>query len=54
MLEGFLESEDVAEAVVFAAAQPPKARVFMVWMRPMNESLGAGSGAHFTGVAGQA
>jgi NAD(P)-dependent dehydrogenase (short-subunit alcohol dehydrogenase family) len=54
MLEGFLESEDVAEAVVFAAAQPPKSRVFMVWMRPMNESLGAGSGAHFKGVAGQA
>jgi 3-oxoacyl-[acyl-carrier protein] reductase len=47
MLEGFHESEDVAEAVVFAATQPQKSRVFMVWMRPMNESLGAGSGAHF-------
>ncbi|MHB8626259.1 MAG: SDR family oxidoreductase [Aggregatilineales bacterium] len=47
MLEGFHESEDVAEAVVFAATQPPKSRVFMVWMRPMSESLGTGSGAHF-------
>ncbi len=47
ILEGFHEAEDVAEAVVFAATQPPKSRVFMVWMRPMNESLGAGSGAHF-------
>jgi NADP-dependent 3-hydroxy acid dehydrogenase YdfG len=52
MLEGFHESEDVAEAVVFAATQPPKSRVFMVWMRPMNESLGAGSGVHFKGAAG--
>jgi NADP-dependent 3-hydroxy acid dehydrogenase YdfG len=47
MLEGFHESEDIAEAVVFAATQPPKSRVFMVWMRPMNESLGAGSGEKF-------
>src|SRR5258707_8689201 len=52
MLDGFHESEDVAEAVVFAATQPPKSRVFMVWMRPMNESLGAGSGVHFKGAAG--
>lgn len=51
MLDGFHESEDVAEAVVFAATQPPKSRVFMVWMRPMNESLGAGSGVHFKGAA---
>ncbi|MEP7289934.1 MAG: SDR family oxidoreductase [Chloroflexota bacterium] len=47
MLEGFHESEDIADAVVFAATQPPKSRVFMVWMRPMNESLGAGSGEKF-------
>lgn len=47
MLEGFQESEDVAAAAVFAVKQPPKSRVFMVWMRPMNESLGAGSGVHF-------
>ncbi len=47
MLDGFQEAEDVADAVVFAATQPAKSRVFMVWMRPMNESLGAGSGVHF-------
>lgn len=51
MLAGFHEPEDVAQAVVFAATQPPKSRVFMVWMRPMNESLGAGSGVHFLGTA---
>ncbi|MBC7810709.1 MAG: SDR family oxidoreductase, partial [Burkholderiales bacterium] len=51
VLEGFQESEDVADAVVFVATQPPKSRVFMVWMRPMSESLGAGSGIHFPGVA---
>lgn len=50
MLDGFLESEDVAEAVVFAVTQPPKSRVFLVGMRPMNEGLSTGSGAHFTGV----
>lgn len=50
MLDGFHESEDVAQAVVFAATQPAKSRVFMVWMRPMNESLGAGSGVHFKGA----
>lgn len=54
MLDGFQEAEDVAEAVVFAATQPPKSRVFMVWMRPMNESLGAGSGVHFKGAAADA
>lgn len=51
MLEGFMESEDVAEAVVFAATQPPKARVFLLGMRPMNEALAAGSGEHFTKAA---
>ncbi len=51
MLEGFHESEDVAEAVVFAAIQPAKTRVFLIGMRPMNESLGTGSGVHFKGAA---
>ncbi len=51
MLDGFHEAEDVAEAVIFAVTQPPKSRVFMVWMRPMNESLGTGSGTHFKGEA---
>lgn len=46
-LAGFHAPEDVADAVVFAAAQPPRSRVFMVWMRPMNESLGTGGGADF-------
>jgi len=53
ILEQFQEAEDVADAVVFAATQPPKSRVFMVWMRPMNESLGAGSGVYFKGAAAQ-
>jgi 3-oxoacyl-[acyl-carrier protein] reductase len=35
MLDGFQEAEDVADAVVFAATQPPKSRVFMVWMMPV-------------------
>lgn len=46
-LAGFHAPEDVADAVLFAAAQPPRSRVFMVWMRPMNESLGTGGGADF-------
>ena len=49
MLEAFHEPEDIADAVVFAVRQPPKTRVFLIGMRPMNESLGAGSGTHFTG-----
>lgn len=51
MLDDFMESEDVAYAVIFAATQPPKARTFFVGLRPMNEALGAGSGVHFKGVA---
>lgn len=47
MLDGFLTSEDVADAVIFAATQGPKSRVFLIGMRPMNEALGAGSGEHF-------
>ena len=50
MLDDFLESEDVAEAVIFAVTQPPKARVFMIGMRPMNEGLATGSGIHFPGA----
>lgn len=38
-LEAYLDSEDVAEAVVFAVTQPAKSRLFMVGMRPMSESL---------------
>jgi 3-oxoacyl-[acyl-carrier protein] reductase len=38
-LDGYLNPEDVAEAVVFAVTQPAKSRLFLVGMRPMNESL---------------
>jgi 3-oxoacyl-[acyl-carrier protein] reductase len=38
-LEHMLDSEDVAEAVVFACNQPPKSRVFLIGMRPMSEVL---------------
>lgn len=38
-LEKMLDAEDVAEAVLFAVTQPPKARVFMIGMRPMSEPL---------------
>ncbi len=51
VLEGYHTSEDVADAVVFAATQPPRSRVFMVWMRPMNEALGMGGGNYFKGAA---
>jgi 3-oxoacyl-[acyl-carrier protein] reductase len=43
-LAGYSDPEDIAEAVVFAATQPSKSRVFLLGMRPMNESLGTGSG----------
>lgn len=36
-LEGMLESEDVADAIVFAAQQPAKSRVLIIGMRPMSE-----------------
>lgn len=38
-LDGYLTPEDVAQAVVFAVTQPPKSRLFLVGVRPMNESL---------------
>jgi 3-oxoacyl-[acyl-carrier protein] reductase len=38
-LQEYLDSEDVAEAVVYAVKQPPKARVFLIAMRPMREAL---------------
>jgi NAD(P)-dependent dehydrogenase (short-subunit alcohol dehydrogenase family) len=47
LLDGFLTSEDVADAVIFAATQGPKSRVFLIGLRPMSEALAAGSGEHF-------
>lgn len=38
-LDGMMDPEDVAEAVLFAVTQPDKVRVFMVGMRPMSEPL---------------
>lgn len=38
-LEQYLDPEDVADAVVFAVTQPPKARAFLIGIRPMRESL---------------
>jgi NADP-dependent 3-hydroxy acid dehydrogenase YdfG len=38
-LEKMLEAEDVADAVVFAAAQPVKSRIMVVGMRPMSEQF---------------
>ena len=38
-LEGFIEPEDVADAVLFSLTQPGKTRVSLVRMRPMNEGL---------------
>jgi len=39
LLSEFLDADSVAEAVVFAATQPPKSRVFLIGMRPMREAL---------------
>lgn len=36
-LEEMLEADDVADGVVFAAAQPIKSRILLVGMRPMSE-----------------
>lgn len=38
-LEEMMDAEDIAQAVLFAVTQPPKARVFMIGMRPMSEPL---------------
>jgi len=39
MLDGMMDAEDIAQAVLFAVTQPPKARVFLIGMRPMSEPL---------------
>ncbi|MEP7289319.1 MAG: SDR family oxidoreductase [Chloroflexota bacterium] len=39
ILDKMLDAEDVADAIVFAAAQPIKSRVMMIGMRTMNETL---------------
>jgi NADP-dependent 3-hydroxy acid dehydrogenase YdfG len=38
-LDKMLDAEDVADAIVFAAAQPIKSRVMLVGMRTMDEAL---------------
>ncbi|MBC6936811.1 MAG: SDR family NAD(P)-dependent oxidoreductase [Chloroflexi bacterium] len=38
-LKEYLDSEDVAQALIFAVTQPPKSRVFLIGMRPMREPL---------------
>lgn len=39
MLDGMMDAEDIAQAVLFAVTQPAKARVFLIGMRPMSEPL---------------
>lgn len=39
MLDNMMDAEDIAQAVLFAVTQPPKARVFLIGMRPMSEPL---------------
>ena len=36
-LATYLEADDVAQAVIFAVTQPPKARSFLIGLRPMSE-----------------
>jgi 3-oxoacyl-[acyl-carrier protein] reductase len=36
-LAGFLQAEEVAQSVIFAVTLPPKARVFLIGLRPMSE-----------------
>lgn len=38
-LEQMLDADSVADAVVFAAKQPPKSRILLIGMRPMSEPL---------------
>lgn len=42
-LKGMSDAEDIADAIVFAARQPPKTRVLMIGMRPMEEKLYGGA-----------
>lgn len=42
-LANMSESEDIADAIVFAAKQPPKTRVLMIGLRPMSERLYGGA-----------
>jgi 3-oxoacyl-[acyl-carrier protein] reductase len=42
-LANMSEAEDVADAIVFAAQQPPKTRVLNIGMRPMSEKLYGGA-----------
>ncbi len=39
MLARMMDAEAIADAVLFAVTQPPKARVFLIGMRPMSEPL---------------
>lgn len=39
VLDGMMDAQDVAEAVLFAVTQPEKVRVFLIGMRPMTEPL---------------
>jgi NADP-dependent 3-hydroxy acid dehydrogenase YdfG len=38
-LQDMLDSQDVADAIVFAAQQSPKSRILIIGMRPMSEPL---------------
>jgi NADP-dependent 3-hydroxy acid dehydrogenase YdfG len=42
-LANMSEAEDIADAIVFAAKQPPKTRVLMIGLRPMSERLYGGA-----------
>jgi NADP-dependent 3-hydroxy acid dehydrogenase YdfG len=42
-LEGMIEADSVADAIVFAARQPAKTRTLMIGMRPMSEKLYGGA-----------
>jgi 3-oxoacyl-[acyl-carrier protein] reductase len=38
-LDNMMDAQDVAEAILFAATQPPKVRAFLIGLRPMSEPL---------------
>jgi 3-oxoacyl-[acyl-carrier protein] reductase len=38
-LDDMMDAQDVAEAILFAATQPPKVRAFLIGLRPMSEPL---------------